>query len=122
MCVFEQEKLSKTVNMRAMNMLGKAEERYNDLLKKKEIVANDKTKIVKLIEELDQKKNTTLKEAHERVNKVTWERLPQPNPSSTHTYTLHRILVLYSLLSYLELLHVWHHLKDRLFWTDLRSK
>ena len=65
-----QDKLSKTVNMRAMNMLGKAEERYNDLLKKKDIVANDKTKIVKLIEELDQKKNTTLREAHERVNKV----------------------------------------------------
>ncbi|CAI8055740.1 Structural maintenance of chromosomes protein 2 [Geodia barretti] len=65
----QKEKLSKTVNMRAMNMLGKAEERYNDLLKKKEIVANDKTKIVKLIEELDQKKNTTLKEAHHRVNR-----------------------------------------------------
>ena len=42
---------------------------YNDLLKKREIVANDKTKIVKLIEELDQKKNATLREAHERVNK-----------------------------------------------------
>ena len=43
---------------------------YNDLLKKREIVASDKTKIVKLIEELDQKKNTTLKEAHQRVNRV----------------------------------------------------
>ena len=40
------------------------------MLKKKEIVANDKTKIVKLIEELDQKKNATLKEAHHRVNRV----------------------------------------------------
>ena len=96
MCL-SQDKLSKTVNMRAMNMLGKAEERvslassstcmvsssssglcgscgvqYNDLLKKKDIVAIDKTKIVKLIEELDQKKNTTLREAHERVNKVCY--------------------------------------------------
>ena len=43
---------------------------YNDLLKKKEIVENDKTKIVELIEELDQKKNEALKGAHERVNKV----------------------------------------------------
>ncbi len=86
--------------MRAMNMLGKAEEKvqtqthvslpqthvslpvvlckppslprpqYNDLLKKKEIVENDKAKIAELITELDQKKNEALRGAWERVNRV----------------------------------------------------
>ncbi|XP_015779303.1 PREDICTED: structural maintenance of chromosomes protein 2-like [Acropora digitifera] len=42
-----KEKLGKNVNMRAMNMLGKAEEKYNDLMKKKRIVLNDKEKIPK---------------------------------------------------------------------------
>ena len=44
---------------------------YNDLLKKKEIVENDKSKIAELITELDRKKNEALQGAHERVNKVT---------------------------------------------------
>lgn len=70
--------------MRAMNMLGKAEEKviyflnlfttkllqYNDLMKKKKIVENDKTKIAELIQELDQKKNEALQTAWSRVNKV----------------------------------------------------
>ena len=43
---------------------------YNDLLKKKKIVENDKSKIAELIEELDQKKNEALRGAYERVNKV----------------------------------------------------
>lgn len=64
----EKDTLSKNVNMRAMNMLGKAEEKYNDLMKKKSIVENDKSKIGELIEELDQKKNEALKGAHQRVN------------------------------------------------------
>ena len=48
---------------------------YNDLLKKKQIVENDKSKIGELITELDQKKNEALQGAYERVNKVskfTW--------------------------------------------------
>ena len=48
-----QEKLAKTVNTRAMNMLEKAEEQYSDLLKKKEIVEADKAKITETIKELD---------------------------------------------------------------------
>ncbi|KAL5486574.1 hypothetical protein EMCRGX_G019076 [Ephydatia muelleri] len=64
----EKDTLSKNVNMRAMNMLGKAEEKYNDLMKKKSIVENDKSKIGELIAELDQKKNEALKGAHQRVN------------------------------------------------------
>ncbi len=40
-----KNKLEKSVNMRAMTMLGKAEEQYNDLMKKKVTVENDKSKI-----------------------------------------------------------------------------
>ena len=44
-----KDKLSKNVNMRAMNMLGKAEEQCTDLVKKKKIVEEDKKKITLLI-------------------------------------------------------------------------
>ncbi|KAK3089416.1 hypothetical protein FSP39_003470 [Pinctada imbricata] len=64
-----KDKLSKSVNMRAMNMLGKAEEQYSDLMKKRKIVLNDKIKIAAVIAELDQKKNEALKKAWEHVNK-----------------------------------------------------
>ncbi|KAM4052044.1 structural maintenance of chromosomes protein 2 isoform 2-T5 [Anomaloglossus baeobatrachus] len=63
-----KEKLGRNVNMRAMNMLTEAEERYNDLMKKKRIVENDKSKILGTIEELDEKKNSALKTAWEKVN------------------------------------------------------
>jgi len=64
-----KEKLGKSVNMRAMNMLGKAEEKYNDLMKKKRIVLNDKDKIASVIKELDEKKNEALRNAWKKVNK-----------------------------------------------------
>ncbi|XP_041357437.1 structural maintenance of chromosomes protein 2-like [Gigantopelta aegis] len=64
-----KEKLSKNVNMRAMNMLGKAEEQYTDLMKKRKIVLQDKAKIASVIQELDEKKNEALKKAWEQVNK-----------------------------------------------------
>ncbi|XP_072173354.1 structural maintenance of chromosomes protein 2-like [Diadema setosum] len=64
-----KEKLGKSVNMRAMNMLSKAEEKYNDLMKKKRIVENDKQKIMDTIKELDEKKNEALKKAWQQVNK-----------------------------------------------------
>lgn len=64
-----KEKLAKSVNMRAMNMLGKAEEQYNDLIKKKKIVENDKAKIEAVIAELDQKKKLALRQAWDQVNK-----------------------------------------------------
>ncbi|NXQ29070.1 SMC2 protein, partial [Alaudala cheleensis] len=63
-----KEKLGRNVNMRAMNMLSDAEERYNDLMKKKRIVENDKIKILAVIEELDQKKKQTLDIAWKKVN------------------------------------------------------
>ncbi|XP_068942665.1 structural maintenance of chromosomes protein 2 isoform X2 [Petaurus breviceps papuanus] len=65
----KKEKLGRNVNMRAMNMLTEAEERYNDLMKKKRIVENDKSKILATIEDLDQKKNQALKIAWQKVNK-----------------------------------------------------
>jgi len=64
-----KDKLAKSVNMRAMNMLGKAEEQYNDLIKKKKIVENDKAKINAVIAELDQKKKDALRQAWDQVNK-----------------------------------------------------
>ncbi|RDD42260.1 Structural maintenance of chromosomes protein 2 [Trichoplax sp. H2] len=64
-----KEKLSKTVNMRAMNMLGKVEEKYNDLMKKKKIVENDKKKIESTILELDKKKKEHLSVAFAQVTK-----------------------------------------------------
>nr|XP_057941662.1 structural maintenance of chromosomes protein 2 [Doryrhamphus excisus] len=62
-------RLERNVNKRAMNMLNEAEERYNDLMKKKRIVESDKTKILQTIEELDQKKNEALNLAWQKVNK-----------------------------------------------------
>lgn len=63
-----KEKLGRNVNMRAMNVLTEAEERYNDLMKKKRIVENDKSKILATIEDLDQKKNQALNIAWQKVN------------------------------------------------------
>ena len=65
----EKEKLTNNVNMRAMTMLGQAEEKYNELMNKREIVENDKAKIANLISELDAKKNEALGKAWHQVNK-----------------------------------------------------
>nr|XP_020452789.1 structural maintenance of chromosomes protein 2 [Monopterus albus] len=62
-------KLERNINKKAMNMLNEAEERYNDLMKKKRIVENDKAKILQTIEELDQKKKDALNVAWQKVNK-----------------------------------------------------
>ncbi|KAI5628196.1 structural maintenance of chromosomes protein 2, partial [Silurus asotus] len=64
-----KDKLERNINRRAMNMLSEAEERYNDLRKKKRIVENDKAKILETIKELDQKKNEALNVAWQKVNK-----------------------------------------------------
>jgi len=64
-----KEKLSKNVNVRAMNLLGSAEEQYADLMKKRKVVLNDKSKIASVIEELDKKKKEALLKAWEQVNK-----------------------------------------------------
>ncbi|TXG70675.1 hypothetical protein EZV62_005610 [Acer yangbiense] len=59
----EQSGLEKRVNKKVMTMFEKAEDEYNDLMSKKSIIENDKSKIKKVIEELDEKKETI---------KVTW--------------------------------------------------
>ena len=55
----------------SLQLLSLSPSQYNDLLKKKQIVENDKSKIGELITELDQKKNEALQGAYERVNKVS---------------------------------------------------
>ncbi|KFZ51483.1 Structural maintenance of chromosomes protein 2, partial [Podiceps cristatus] len=64
----KKEMLGRNVNMRAMNMLSETEERYNDLMRRKRIVENDKEKILAAIEELDQKKMEVLYVAWKKVN------------------------------------------------------
>eukprot|EP00898_Chlorokybus_atmophyticus_P005912 jgi/Chlat1/6321/Chrsp44S05888 len=64
-----QEGLSKRVNRKAMSVLEKAEEEYQQLQKKREIVMNDKVKIQGVISELDEKKKDVLLNAWEKVNK-----------------------------------------------------
>uniref|UniRef100_A0A8C6IY59 Structural maintenance of chromosomes protein 2 n=1 Tax=Melopsittacus undulatus TaxID=13146 RepID=A0A8C6IY59_MELUD len=63
-----KQKLGRNVNMRAMSVLSDTEEKYNELLRKKRIVENDKIKILSAIAELDQRKIKTLHMAWEKVN------------------------------------------------------
>nr|XP_030113530.3 structural maintenance of chromosomes protein 2 [Taeniopygia guttata] len=63
-----KEKMGKNVNTTVMNLISDAEEKYNDLMKKKRIVENDKLKILAVIEELDQKKKQALDIAWKKVN------------------------------------------------------
>lgn len=65
----EQSGLEKRVNKKVMAMFEKAEDEYNDLMLKKNIIENDKSKIKKVIEELDEKKKETLKVTWVKVNK-----------------------------------------------------
>ncbi|XP_029859166.1 structural maintenance of chromosomes protein 2 isoform X2 [Aquila chrysaetos chrysaetos] len=64
----KKEKLGIKVNARAISMLAETEERYNDLMRRQRIVANDKSKILAAIEELDQKKTEALYVAWKKVN------------------------------------------------------
>ncbi|KAG6424906.1 hypothetical protein SASPL_115329 [Salvia splendens] len=61
----EQSGLEKRVNKKVMAMFEKAEDEYNDLLSKKNIIENDKSKIKMVIEELDEKKETLKLESPE---------------------------------------------------------
>ncbi|KAK3162761.1 hypothetical protein QOZ80_1BG0093410 [Eleusine coracana subsp. coracana] len=65
----QQSSLEKRVNKKVMAMFEKAEDEYNDLMSKKNIIETDKTKIKKVIEELDEKKKETLKVTWLKVNK-----------------------------------------------------
>jgi len=65
----QQSSLEKRVNKKVMAMFEKAEDEYNDLMSKKNIIENDKAKIKNVIEELDEKKKETLKVTWLKVNK-----------------------------------------------------
>uniref|UniRef100_A0A0D9YIT9 SMC hinge domain-containing protein n=1 Tax=Oryza glumipatula TaxID=40148 RepID=A0A0D9YIT9_9ORYZ len=64
----QQSSLEKRVNKKVMAMFEKAEDEYNDLMSKKNIIENDKSKIKTVIEELDEKKKETLKVTWLKVN------------------------------------------------------
>ncbi|XP_071732712.1 structural maintenance of chromosomes protein 2-1-like [Rutidosis leptorrhynchoides] len=64
----EQAGLEKRVNKKVMAMFEKAEDEYSDLISKKNIIENDKSKIQLVIEELDEKKKETLKVTWVKVN------------------------------------------------------
>ncbi|KAF9595784.1 hypothetical protein IFM89_004186 [Coptis chinensis] len=64
----EQSELEKRVNKKVMAMFEKAEDEYNELISKKNIIENDKSKIRKVIEELDEKKKETLHVTWVKVN------------------------------------------------------
>lgn len=66
--VAQQSSLEKRVNKKVMAMFEKAEDEYNDLMSKKNIIEKDKSKIKKVIEELDEKKKETLKVTWVKVN------------------------------------------------------
>lgn len=54
------ETLSKKVNKKVMQMFEKAEQEYNELKRKKDVVENDKRKIQEVMDELDEKKREAL--------------------------------------------------------------
>lgn len=62
-----REKSRRNINTRSINLLDKEEEQYNDTLKKKRIVENDKNKILETIKHLDKQKKETLIKAWEQV-------------------------------------------------------
>ncbi|XWS51591.1 hypothetical protein CRYUN_Cryun12cG0189900 [Craigia yunnanensis] len=66
----EQSSLGKRVNKKVMAMFEKAEDEYNDLMSKKNTVKNDKSKIKKTIEELDEEKKEMLKVTWVKVNNL----------------------------------------------------
>jgi structural maintenance of chromosome 2 len=64
-----QDKLSKKINKKVMGMIDKAEAENDELLKKKQVIINDKEKIESVITELDVKKVQALQTTWIKVNK-----------------------------------------------------
>lgn len=65
----EQEQLGRRLNKKVLGMMEKAEGEYQELLKKRRIIENDRSQIEKVIEELDVKKRETLVSTYEKVNR-----------------------------------------------------
>lgn len=51
---------AKQINKKVMGMIEKAETEYKELVRKKQVIEDDKKKIYKVINELDQKKQQAL--------------------------------------------------------------
>lgn len=64
-----KEKLSKQVDMRAMGMLAKKEEEYEELNKKRLIVLKDRATLESTIEDLEKIKTEVLLKAFDSINK-----------------------------------------------------
>jgi len=64
----EHERLAKAVNRKAVAMFDTAERDYAELVRKKEIVENDRAKIAAVIAELDAKKGEALRITWHKVN------------------------------------------------------
>lgn len=62
------DSLSKRVNKKVMQMFEKAEQEYNELKRKKDVVENDKRKIEQVMDELDEKKREALQTTWKKVN------------------------------------------------------
>lgn len=65
----EQEQLGRRLNKKVLGMMEKAESEYQELLKKRRIIENDRSQIEKVIDELDIKKKETLATTYEKVNR-----------------------------------------------------
>ncbi|XP_022698778.1 structural maintenance of chromosomes protein 2-like isoform X2 [Varroa jacobsoni] len=65
----QKEKLSKTVNTRAHTQADQIEMQYKDLMKKRAQVMKDKDSILQTMQELDKRKEETIKAAYKKVNK-----------------------------------------------------
>ena len=65
----EQEQLGRKLNKKVLGMMEKAEGEYQELLKKRRIIENDRSQIEKVIEELDVKKKETLVTTYAKVNR-----------------------------------------------------
>ncbi|XP_066148443.1 structural maintenance of chromosomes protein 2 [Euwallacea fornicatus] len=61
--------LGRTVNAQAQSMFEVEEKRFDEIVGKQKIVENDKNKLMKMITELDAKKENVLKLAYEQVSK-----------------------------------------------------
>ncbi|XP_054167385.1 structural maintenance of chromosomes protein 2-like [Oppia nitens] len=64
----EKSSMAKTVNMRANIMLSDKEKESLELSRRREIVSTDKSKLIKYMQEVDQKKKDALLEAHKKIN------------------------------------------------------
>jgi len=65
----EQVSLAKKINKKVMGMIEKAEGEYSELLRKRNVIENDKKKIQSVIEELDVKKKSELERTWVKVNR-----------------------------------------------------